>query len=323
VVCCFDGDTAGRQAAWRALESALPHLSDGRQLRFVFLPEGEDPDSLVRAEGKEVFTKRVAGALPAIEYLFDRLADGLELQSLDDRARLASLAMPHIERVPRGILKNLMLGRVAELTGFTPDTVRQLRSAGRSGPMPTGPSGSGRTDVRAGKGRPSPGAKLRNRLLQMLVQRPALLLAVPPEDRVALGARSDLGLLGDVIRYVDAQPEAESFEILGRWSGTAAHGALVRLFETPELLDDHALQGEFTQGITRLRELLEQGERRQLLSQMKDAPSRENFQAFWSRLQGGGASRDAAVRGADAAEAAPAPETTAPGDSADGESGAA
>ena len=143
------------------------------------------------------------------------------------------------------------------------------------------------------------------------------------EDRVALGARSDLGLLGDVIRYVDAQPEAESFEILGRWSGTAAHGALVRLFETPELLDDHALQGEFTQGITRLRELLGQGERRQLLSQMKDAPSRENFQAFWSRLQGGGASRDAAVRGADAAEAAPAPETSAPGDSADGESGAA
>jgi len=94
VVCCFDGDNAGRKAAWRALESALPHLGEGRQLKFMFLPEGEDPDSLVRARGKEAFLELAAGALPAIEYLFGQLMDGLDLRNLDDRARLASLAMP-------------------------------------------------------------------------------------------------------------------------------------------------------------------------------------------------------------------------------------
>jgi DNA primase len=309
VVCCFDGDNAGRQAAWRALDSALPQLSDGRQLRFVFLPDGEDPDSLVRAEGKEAFAARVAAALPAIEYLFDRLADGLELEALDDRARLATLAMPHIERVPRGILKDLMLRRVADLTGFTPETARQaaraVGGAARSGPVATGHARGSPAN-----GRPPPGAKLQNRLLQMLVQRPTLLLAVPAEDRLALTQRTDPGLFVEVIRYVDAHPGAESFEILGRWSGTPAHAALVRLFESPELLDEHALQGEFTEGMARLRELLEQGRRRQLLSQVKNEPSRENFQQFWSRLQAGSGSREAPAPVPDAAGPPPSGGTT-------------
>ena len=100
MVCCFDGDQAGRQAAWRALENALPALEEGRQLRFMFLPDGEDPDSLVRKSGLEDFRQRLENALPAIEYLFTQLAQGLDLDSIDDRARLASLAAPYIERVP-------------------------------------------------------------------------------------------------------------------------------------------------------------------------------------------------------------------------------
>ena len=108
VVCCFDGDAAGRRAAWKALENALTTLTDGRQLKFMFLPDGEDPDSLVRKEGKRAFLDRVADAAPAIEYLFSELSTGLDIRQLDGQARLASLVQPYIEKVPTGVLKQLM-----------------------------------------------------------------------------------------------------------------------------------------------------------------------------------------------------------------------
>ena len=111
VVCCFDGDPAGRRAAWKAVENALPTLSDGRQLKVMFLPDGEDPDTLVRSEGRDAYLTRVAGATSGIDYLFSELENGLDLSQLDDRARLASLAAPFIDRVPDGVLKMLMGNR--------------------------------------------------------------------------------------------------------------------------------------------------------------------------------------------------------------------
>jgi DNA primase len=100
VVFCFDGDRAGRQAAWRALENTLPTLGEGRQVRFLFLPEGEDPDSLVRTEGAEAFTARLARALPLSDYLHDELAARVDMDSMDGRARLAELAKPLVAKVP-------------------------------------------------------------------------------------------------------------------------------------------------------------------------------------------------------------------------------
>jgi DNA primase len=118
VVFCFDGDRAGRQAAWRALENALPALREGRQVRFMFLPEGEDPDSLVRAEGADAFTARLGGALPLSEYLHDELAAKVDLGSLDGRARLAELAKPLVARVPDGVFRALLVGRIAAAVGM-------------------------------------------------------------------------------------------------------------------------------------------------------------------------------------------------------------
>jgi DNA primase len=300
VVCCFDGDNAGRQAAWRALESALPQLGEGRQLKFMFLPEGEDPDSLVRAQGKEAFLTLAAGALPAIEYLFDRLAQGLELRSLDDRARLASLAMPHIDRVPLGILKDLMLARLSELTGLSPDSALRARgvSGGPGGRNPGRPVAA-RPAAAGGRASPKPGAKtagdararvagrLQQRLLGYLVHRPALLLAVPPAARQRLCAHPEPDLLVEVVRYVDGHPEADAVEILGRWAGTAAHPVLVDLLKAPVALEEHALQGEFTAGVDKLLEAQERSERRRLIEEMRDAPTREKFREFWSLRQGG------------------------------------
>src|SRR5690606_18904028 len=100
VVFSFDGDKAGRRAAWRALESALGAVRDGRQLRFLFLPEGEDPDSLVRKEGKAALEARIETALPLSEFLLETLAKQADLDTIEGRARLVDLAKPLIEKIP-------------------------------------------------------------------------------------------------------------------------------------------------------------------------------------------------------------------------------
>ena len=114
---CFDGDRAGREAAWKALETALPFTSGNQSIRFLFLPEGEDPDTLVRREGADAFRSRVGQAKPLSEFMLDHLADQVDLSSLDGRARLVGLATPLIERLPVGIYRDLLTDRLAKLAG--------------------------------------------------------------------------------------------------------------------------------------------------------------------------------------------------------------
>ncbi|QAU24947.1 DNA primase [Dyella sp. M7H15-1] len=117
VVFCFDGDRAGRAAAWKALESALPRLRDGRQAYFLFLPDGEDPDTLVRKEGKDGFEKRLREATPLSEYFFSELSQGVDVSSLDGRARLAERARPLIARLPDGAFRDLMAQELEKRSG--------------------------------------------------------------------------------------------------------------------------------------------------------------------------------------------------------------
>ena len=117
VVFCFDGDRAGRAAAWKALESALPRLRDGRQAYFLFLPDGEDPDTLIRKEGKEGFEKRLKAATPLSEYFFSELAHDVDMASLDGRARLAERARPLIARLPDGAFRDLMAQELEKRSG--------------------------------------------------------------------------------------------------------------------------------------------------------------------------------------------------------------
>ena len=117
VVFCFDGDRAGRAAAWKALESTLPRLRDGRQAYFLFLPEGEDPDTLVRKEGKEGFEKRLREATPLSEYFFGELSHDVDMASLDGRARLAERVRPLIARLPDGAFRDLMAQELEKRSG--------------------------------------------------------------------------------------------------------------------------------------------------------------------------------------------------------------
>ncbi len=126
VVFCFDGDAAGRRAAWRALESALPALKDGVGARFLFLPDGEDPDSLVRREGPDLFRARIdADAVPLADQLFRHLCEGIEMNSLEGRSKLATEAMPLLALVPESLFRTLLVQRLSELTALSVEVLEK------------------------------------------------------------------------------------------------------------------------------------------------------------------------------------------------------
>ncbi|MDH4607719.1 DNA primase [Pseudomonas sp. BN102] len=144
ILFCFDGDQAGRKAAWRALEATLPSLEDGRRARFLFLPEGEDPDSLVRKEGTDAFRARITQhAQPLADYFFQQLTQEADPSSLEGKAHLATLAAPLIERIPGANLKVLMRQRLGEITGLHGDALGQFA---RSAPTSVSSNSHGHPD---------------------------------------------------------------------------------------------------------------------------------------------------------------------------------
>ncbi len=125
IVFCFDGDNAGRRAAVRALSNTLSELKDGLQARFLFLPEGEDPDSLVRKEGFTGFMQRVKKAQSLPDFLFQHLQTQADISRLDGKAKLASIAQGWIDKVPEGFIKQLLYSQLSSLVGLS---VEQIQS---------------------------------------------------------------------------------------------------------------------------------------------------------------------------------------------------
>lgn len=129
IVFCFDGDNAGRQAAWRALDNALPVMSDGRQIRFLFLPQGEDPDSLVRREGAKAFLARLSDRQQALtfdDYFFKFFENEIDTTTLDGKARLVHKVTPFIHRLPEGSFKSLMVKKLGEISDLGTSAVSSI-----------------------------------------------------------------------------------------------------------------------------------------------------------------------------------------------------
>ncbi len=265
VVCCFDGDAAGRRAAWKALENALGTLTDGRQLKFMFLPDGEDPDSLVRKEGKQAFLERVADAAPAIEYLFSELSTGLDVRQLDGQARLASLVQPYIEKVPNGVLKQLMQNRLSQITGLA------------DVPKPAARTRTTRPSSQAGGLTP-----LTRRLLGYLLRVPEALQGVDAQTRAAISANADVDPFAEVVQYIDNNPGADRSELVGRWAGSPLAAEIGRLAQQPHTLPEEAVAQELAEGLKSYVAGKAREARRALLSELKESPSAEKLKALRS-----------------------------------------
>jgi DNA primase len=163
VVFCFDGDTAGRKAAWRALENALALLTDDKTVKFLFLPQGEDPDSFIRKQGKEAFEGLLKDALPLSQFILQGLAARVDMESLEGRAHFVKLAQPLVAQIGAPTLGRMVRRRVAELAG--------LQQSELGGALPV----KSQTVRSAGPARaPRRAPSLARRLLQLLVFQPEL-----------------------------------------------------------------------------------------------------------------------------------------------------
>jgi DNA primase len=246
VIFCFDGDRAGREAAWRALDNALPVLREGRQISFLFLPEGEDPDTLVRKEGQEAFLARLKKALPLPDYLFDTLSRQVDLGRLDGRARLVELARPLLSKMPAGVLRQMMLDRLGELSLMDPDKL-PVSAANPDQPVPQRgfrPSGSG----------PREPPSVVRLAIAMLLQRPELARNVHNEDALAELDMPGIPLLLELLRVVKGTSGLNTASIIENFSDSEHKQNLAKLafWQHPALEQD--LETEFSGVMSRLEE---------------------------------------------------------------------
>ncbi|MBW6390965.1 DNA primase [Billgrantia antri] len=242
VVFCFDGDKAGRQAASRALETVLPQMIDGREARFLFLPEGEDPDTLVRREGREAFEDRITCASPLSEFLFDQAARGRDLARVEERERFASQVLKAASRLPRGMLQTVLLGELARRTGVDQSRFEALL-ARDEGVAPSlaepnvAPAASSTGQEVVGHVPPAKGASLGlvARVLQLLVHEPALVERLPGEDDWCPEGDGDAALCRELVRLLRAGRYRSPQVVLAHFQGSA-QGERLALLARREML---------------------------------------------------------------------------------------
>ncbi|WP_027070880.1 DNA primase [Luteimonas sp. J29] len=234
---CFDGDRAGRSAAWKAVESVLPRMRDGRQAFFLFLPDGEDPDSIVRREGAEGFEARLQQATPLSRFFFDTLSEGVSLSTLDGRARLAERARPLLAQIPDGAFGDLMQQRLADITGL------QAKPAA----APSAP-------VRGRGSRPlaPPRRSMVRSAIALLLQQPSLALELAPPYRFVGLRQPGIDLLTELIALVSTRPEITTGALLEHFADREEGAALQKLASQDLPGDSSTWREEFLDAIAQL-----------------------------------------------------------------------
>jgi DNA primase len=211
---CFDGDRAGRQAAWRALETALPDIREGRQVRFVFLPDGHDPDSFVNEHGSGAFMEALDGGFALSDYLISELALQVDEATVDGRARLAELAKPLIAKIPPGVYRELLIESLASRVGLPANKLEKMlgRSQNSEDRSKIGARAPLGRSLPASAGKPS----VVRRAITLLLNHPSA------AERLDLGkiagvSRPGIDLLHDLIETVQEEPNITTAGLLERW----------------------------------------------------------------------------------------------------------
>ncbi|MBK7146951.1 MAG: DNA primase [Xanthomonadales bacterium] len=210
---CFDGDKAGRSAAWRAVESVLPRMKDGRQALFLFLPEGEDPDSLIRKEGATGFEARLKDAMPLSEFFFADLGKDIDLRGLEGKARLAERAKPLLAQIPDGAFRDLMQQSLATRTGMQ-----------RVAPV----APTTQTYAPATVGKP-PQRSLVRAAVALLMQKPEIANALEPPYLFGTLRQPGIPLLMELIAMCRTRPDMNTATLLQQFEGRDDYEALAKL----------------------------------------------------------------------------------------------
>ncbi|ROU09149.1 DNA primase [Lysobacter enzymogenes] len=244
---CFDGDRAGRGAAWKAVESVLPRMKDGRQAFFLFLPEGEDPDTLVRTEGADGFDRRLQEAMPLSQFLFDSLAADVNLHTLEGKGRLAERAKPLLAQIPEGAFADLMKQRLTELTGVG------ARAASAQTHVPAQRASASQRPAA------TPKRSLVRSAIALLLQKPSLAAALqplagsePPKYTFEGLNQPGVDLLAAIVKVVQTRPEITTGALLEHFAEHDQIGALQKLASQSLPGNEDYLQREFLDAVGQL-----------------------------------------------------------------------
>ena len=239
IICCYDGDRAGREAAWRTLQNSLPQLQDGRQIKFMFLPDGEDPDSMIRQLGEADFVALVDKAMPLSQFMFDNLISQVEMDSEDGRSKLANLALPMVNSISDGVFQTMMKEKLARYLGMETESLERFIT--NESPQP-----ANKQRKKANRG------SIVRQAIGLLIQNPQLaneLEGLPRLDQVKLKGTD---LLQQLIDQVQQQPTMTSAQLLERWRGQNEYNALLKLTGWEHDVVSENLQSHFVDNIVQI-----------------------------------------------------------------------
>jgi DNA primase len=252
IVFCFDGDNAGRKAAWRALENSIEALADNKRLAFVFLPQEDDPDSYIRAHGKDEFDRLVAQAMPLSDFLLRELGQRCDLTSSEGKAQLIYEAKPLLLKLPTPLLRLQLVKRLAEASGFAQSEVERLCELKSF--MPAAPP-------KAARSAPS----LTRNLLRIVLQKPALACQLPVSLLPDTAERPALLLLH---RLVTANPDLTGYASLREQIRGLPEEALFESFAA-ELLGNPFDEGEAETEFHATLEKLQEGDQKRAFAELQ------------------------------------------------------
>lgn len=237
VVCCYDGDRAGREAAWRALDNALPLMQDGRSLKFIFLPEGEDPDTLVRKLGARAFEQMLGQAQDFGDFLFERLAQDNQLGGEAGQHELAKRAAEAIGRVPEGFTREGLITRLSRQLNWGENERRVRELFNRIQPTANA-TAIRQQDVKKIKLTPL------RRAIALVLQYPAVAAKLPPVVELTELPMPGIKLLIELLNQVQRQPGMSTAQLLEHWRGHSSEQALARLAMAEDLFAGDNIEQE-------------------------------------------------------------------------------
>ncbi|MEX1668120.1 DNA primase [Zhongshania guokunii] len=292
LIFCFDGDAAGRKAAERALENALPTMEDGRRIRFLFLPEGDDPDSVVNRDGAAGFQKLLAQAQPLERYFFESFHSQTDPSTLEGKARLSKLALPMLQLLPPGVFRQLMLDSLAERTGLSRHALDQLiddipaASDTDSAPQIAQATPNPRNSTKKlAANLPSSSRDPLLFALAMVLFNPRgatnQSLTLSTDDTSPAAA-----LLSAILELLNKRPGSSTAMLLGHWYGQAEYDIMIEALKTIALLgpelDDEKAQLAFLDTLGHLDNLKSRQRISQQVEQLRsshhlDKPASDNY----------------------------------------------
>jgi DNA primase len=247
IVFCFDGDAAGRKAAWRAAINSLPALTDGLRLSFLFLPPEHDPDSYIREFGKDGFETALKETQPLSQYLVQTLSSANDMQSQEGRVRFLNDAEPILKQIQAPALSLLLRKRCAELAGVSQAELESLMNLAQPAAK--------RKSAPARSSRKPP--TLVRRLIQMVLLKPHLALQLSADMIPGSGAEEEV--LVQLIRVATENPKSATSALLQALRGSVPENLMAEISaEVMEVDDAFEVEDEFEGALKQLRENLDQ-----------------------------------------------------------------